>query len=158
MRDSEKLHKAQYETLAAFRYTLRRFLHFSEAAAQAAGITPQQHQALLAIKGFPGSDQVTVGQLAERLQLRHHSTVGLVDRLVTEKLVTRTASTTDRRQVLVQLTGRGEKTLENLTAMHREQLQQIGPELNALLERINFAGKPDGVAAKETRAPRKNAR
>src|SRR5260221_2588954 len=87
MAGSGKLIKAQYETLAAFRYALRRFIRFSEKAAEVAGITPQQHQALLAIKGFPGRDRVAVGELAERLQLHHHSTVGLIDRLVAEKLV-----------------------------------------------------------------------
>jgi DNA-binding MarR family transcriptional regulator len=132
-----KLHKAQYETLAAFRYELRRFLHFSETAAQAAGITPQWHQALLAVKGFPGRDQVTVGELAERLQLRHHSVVGLIDRLVAEKLVVRKPSAEDRRQVLIQLTGLGEKTLEKLSSLHHEQLKRIGPELSRLLERLN---------------------
>jgi DNA-binding MarR family transcriptional regulator len=134
---SKKLHQAQYETLAAFRYELRRFLHFSESAARATGITPQRHQALLAIKGFPGRDQVTVGELAERLQLRHHSTVELIDRLVAEKLVVRESSVEDRRQVLIQLTGRGEKTLERLSSLHHEQLKRIGPELSRLLERLN---------------------
>ena len=137
----DKLHKAQYETLAAFRYALRKFIHFSETAAQAAGITPQQHQALLAIKGFPGRDRITVGELAERLQLRHHSTVGLIDRLVMDKLVARAPSIADRRQVIIQLTSRGEKTLEKLSTMHRKQLQQIGPELSRLLDQINFIEK-----------------
>jgi DNA-binding MarR family transcriptional regulator len=137
----EKLRKAQYETLAAFRYALRRFIHFSERAAQAANVTPQQHQALLAIKGFPGRDCVTVGELAERLQLRHHSTVGLVDRLVVEKLVARAPSNEDRRQVLVQLTSRGEKTLEKLSALHHVQLKRIGPELSHLLERLDCTKK-----------------
>ena len=132
----EKLNKAQYETLAAFRYALRKFIHFSETAAQAAGITPQQHQALLAIRGFPGRDQVTVSELAERLQLRHHSAVGLVDRLVTEKLVARAPSKADRRQVYIQLTSRGRKTLENLSAMHHKQLKQLGPEFSLLFERL----------------------
>lgn len=132
----QKLRKAQYETLAAFRYALRKFIHFSEMAAETAGVTPQQHQALLAIKGFPGRDRVTVGELAERLQLRHHSAVGLIDRLVLEKLVARAASKADRRQVLVQLTNHGEKTLEKLSSTHRKQLKQIGPELNLLLERL----------------------
>jgi DNA-binding MarR family transcriptional regulator len=77
-----QLLKSQYETLAAFRYALRRFIRFSEGAAQAAGLTAQQYQALLAIKGFPARDKVTVGELAERLQLRHQSAVGLIDRLV----------------------------------------------------------------------------
>jgi DNA-binding MarR family transcriptional regulator len=137
MARSHKLRKAQYETLAAFRYALRRFIHFSETAAETAGITPQQHQALLSIKGFPGRDRVTVGELAERLQLRHHSTVGLIDRLVMEKLVSRAPSKEDRRQVLVQLTNRGKKTLEKLSALHHEQLKRIGPELSQLLERLN---------------------
>jgi len=137
MAATTKLGKEQYETLAAFRYALRRFIHFSEEAARDASITPQQHQALLAIKGFPGRDSITVGELAERLQLRHHSVVGLVDRLVLEKLVARTPAKEDRRQVLVQLTTRGEKTLEKLSALHHKQLQRIGPELGRLLDRIN---------------------
>jgi DNA-binding MarR family transcriptional regulator len=128
--------KAQYETLAALRYELRKFIHFSETAAQAAGITPQQHQALLAIRGFPGRDQVTVSELAERLQLRHHSAVGLVDRLVAEKFVSRIPSKEDRRQVFIQLTSRGKKTLENLSAMHHKQLKQLGPEFSLLFERF----------------------
>ena len=134
-----QLIKSQYETLAAFRYALRRFIHFSEEAAQAAGITAQQYQALLAIKGFPGRDNVTVGELAERLQLRHHSAVGLIDRLVAEKLVVRAPSAEDRRQVLIQLTRRGEKILEKLASVHREQLKRIGPEISQLLERLNSA-------------------
>jgi len=138
MARSKKLRKAQYETLAAFRYTLRRFIHFSETAAQAANVTPQQHQALLAIKGFPGRDCVTVGELAERLQLRHHSAVGLIDRLVMDKLVARAPSIVDRRQVFIQLTSRGEKTLEKLSTMHRKQLQHIGPEFSRLLEHLNY--------------------
>lgn len=137
----KRLNKAQYETLAAFRYALRKFTHFSEAAAEAAGVTPQQHQALLAIKGFPGRDQVTVGELAERLQLRHHSVVGLIDRLVLEKLVARSPSPTDRRQVLIQLTNRGEKTLEKLSSLHQEQLRHIGPELSRLLEQLDGASE-----------------
>ncbi len=130
------LSKAQYETLAAFRYALRQFLGFSEEQAAAAGVTPQQHQALLAIKGFPGRDRVTVGELAERLQLRHNSAVGLIDRLVSEKLVARSASPEDRRQVLIQLTSKGENVLENLSAVHREQLRRMGPEISQLLERL----------------------
>src|SRR5665811_983767 len=106
MAKTKQLSKSQYELLAAFRYALRQFLHFSEEAARAAGVTPQQHQALLAVKGFPGRDCVTVGELAERLQLRHHSVVGLIDRLVLEKLVARAPSAQDRRQVLIELTRR----------------------------------------------------
>jgi DNA-binding MarR family transcriptional regulator len=136
MTKTKQLSKSQYEMLAAFRYALRQFLHFSEEAAHAAGITPQQHQALLAVKGFPGRDCVSVGELAERLQLRHHSAVGLVDRLVAEKMVARTPSTRDRRQVYVQLTSRGENLLRSLSSAHNEQLKQIAPELILRLKQL----------------------
>ena len=136
MSGSKKLSKTQYETLAAFRYALRQFLHFSEEVALGAGITPQQHQALLAIKGFPKRDSITVSELAERLQLRHHSAVGLIDRLVEEKLVLRMPSKKDRRQVLTRLTPRGEKMLEKLSFAHSKQLKQMSPELKLLLSRL----------------------
>lgn len=136
MAKDKQLVKSQYETLAAFRYALRHFIHFSESAAQAAGITPQQHQALLAIKGFPGRERVTVGELAERLQLRHHSVVGLVDRLVAEKLVLRAACAEDRRRVFVELTSRGENVIARLSSAHSKELKRISPELNSLLKRL----------------------
>jgi DNA-binding MarR family transcriptional regulator len=132
-----QLSKSQYETLAAFRYALRRFIRFSDQAARKTGLTAQQYQALLAIKGFPQDDKVTVGKLAEQLQLRPHSAVGLLDRLAAENLVVRAASATDRRQVLIELTRRGEKTLEKLASAHRQQLKRIGPEITQLLDRLN---------------------
>lgn len=131
-----KITRAQYETLAEFRYALRKFLHFSEAAAEAVGVTPQQHQAMLAIKGFPGRDRVTMGELAERLQVRHHSAVGLVDRLVAEDYIRRVTDPNDRRLVHLALTARGEGVLEQLSATHREQLRRIGPQINRLLETL----------------------
>ena len=136
MAKTKQLSKTRYEMLAAFRYALRQFHHFSEEAVHAAGITPQQHQALLAIKGFPGRDCVTVGELAERLQLRHHSAVGLIDRLVAGKLVARAPSAQDRRQVFVRLTRRGENVLERLSAAHTEQLKRMGPELILRLKQL----------------------
>jgi len=136
MAKTKQLSKSQYELLAAFRYALRQFLHFSEEAARAAGITPQQHQALLAVKGFPGRDCVTVGELAERLQLRHHSAVGLVDRMVAERLAARAPSAQDRRQVYVQLTTRGQNVVERLSSAHSEQLKRIGPELILWLKQL----------------------
>jgi DNA-binding MarR family transcriptional regulator len=136
MAHTQPLSKAQYETLAAFRYALRQFHHFSEEEAQAAGITPQQHQALLAIKGFPGRDSVTVGELAQCLHLRHHSAVGLINRLVAEKLVARVPSDEDRRQVFVQLTRRGESVLESLSSAHTEQLKRMAPELILRLKQL----------------------
>jgi len=135
-RSAPELSKADYEALAALRYTLRLFLRFSEDAATAAGLAPQQHQALLAIKGFPGREQITIGELAERLQIQHHSAVGLVNRLVAEKHVAREASPEDRRKVLVALTPRGERLLAKLSAAHREELRRIGPGFRDLLDRI----------------------
>jgi DNA-binding MarR family transcriptional regulator len=131
-----RITNSQYETLSAFRYALRRFMHFSEEAARAAGITGQQYQALLAMKGFPSADKLTVGGLAQRLQLRHHSAVGLVDRLVAEKLVVRVPSTKDHREVIIRLTVRGETIVEKIAFLHREQFKQIGPEFSRLLEQI----------------------
>lgn len=131
-----KVGKAEYETLAALRYALRKFLRFSEEAAHAAGLTPQQHQALLAIKGFPGRDSITVGELAERLQLRHHSAVGLADRLVSSRWVVRKQDTVDRRQVYLSLSARGETVLQELSAAHKEQLRRVGPEIGQLLDRL----------------------
>src|SRR5512140_993499 len=110
--------KTEYEILAEFRYTLRRFMRFSESAAGKVGLTPQQHQALLAIKGFPGRERITIGELAERLQIRHHSAVGLVDRLAAEKLIKRSPGTEDRRQVYISLTAHGDAVIETLSALH----------------------------------------
>src|SRR5689334_23499716 len=132
-----QLSKAEYELLATFRYALRQFLRFSEEAARAAGIEPQQHQALLAIKGFPERDQITISELADRLQIRHHSAVGLVDRLVAHELLAREPAVGDRRQVYVHLTERGEGLLEQLTMAHQQELRRLGPELRALLGRLS---------------------
>jgi DNA-binding MarR family transcriptional regulator len=124
-RSSGRVTKAEYEALAAFRYNLRQFLHFSESAAETAGVTPRQHQALLAIKGFPGRDSATIGELAEQLQIAHHSAVGLVDRLVAQNLIIREASTADRRQVYVRLSGRGIEVLQKLTNAHKDELRRL---------------------------------
>ncbi|HTP07606.1 MAG TPA: MarR family transcriptional regulator [Anaerolineae bacterium] len=138
-----KVSKADYETLAAFRYTLRQFLHFSEEAARKVGLTPQQHQALLAIKGYPGRDYVTIGELAERLQIRHHSAVGLVDRLEAQNFVARQAAEDDRRQVYVQVTSRGLNLLEQLSATHRTELQRVGPQISQLLAQLEISGEEE---------------
>lgn len=131
-----KVTGARYEALAEFRYALRRFLRFSEEVAKTAGVTPQQHQALLAIKGFPGRDRITIGELAERLQILHHSAVGLANRLVAEDYVRRVPGKKDRRQVYLALTRRGETLLDKLTAVHREQLQRVGPQISLLLKSL----------------------
>ena len=106
--------KAEYERLSAFRYALRQFLSFSEEAAKAAGLTVQQHQALLTIKGFPGRDHITNGELAEWLQIKHHSAVGLVDRLAASGLIGRAHDEVDHRRVYVRLTDQGLAVLEKL--------------------------------------------
>lgn len=133
---SPRTTKTEYETLAEFRHALRLFMRFSEAAAEGAGLTPQAHQAMLAIMGYPGRDFVSIGELAERLQVRHHSAVGLVDRLEAQKLVLRQASKEDRRQVHVRLTARGLAILEKLSAAHQGELRRVGPHLRALLSRV----------------------
>ena len=128
--------KSEYEELAAFRYFLRKFLHFSENAVRDVGMTLHQHEALLAIRGFPERDHVNMGELAERLQVKHNAAVGLVDRLAAEGLVERKAGETDRRQVYVVLTARGEELLARLAAIHREELQRLGPQLYDQLGRL----------------------
>lgn len=136
MAAAQSLSKEQYETLAAFRFALRRFLRFSESAAASAGCTPQQYQALLAIKGFPGRESMTVRELAERLQIKHHSAVGLIDRLAAERLVARCPSGEDRRRVQIRLAPRGERVIQRLAPAHREQLRRMGPEISRLLRRL----------------------
>lgn len=130
-----KLGKADYILLAQFRYTLRKFLGFSEAAADAHGVAPQQYQALLAIEGFPGRNWVTIGELAEQMRIVHHSAVGLVDRMAALRLVRRTPSQEDRRRVQVTLTAKGRNVLEKLLRLHREELKTVGPTLIGLLHR-----------------------
>lgn len=141
------LAKQDYELLAHFRYALRKFLGFSEAAAARHGVTPQQYQVLLAIEGFPGRNWVTVGELAEQMQVAHHSAVGLVDRMEALRLVRRSASKEDRRRVQVSLTTRGLAILEKLYRAHRAELQSVGPELIGLLHRASFPSQvgPDSA-------------
>ncbi len=127
-----------FEALADFRYHIRRFLHFSDQAARRCAIEPKHHQLLLAAKGFPAEsgEGPTVGYLAERLQLRHHSTVELIDRLVSEGLVERRTAERDRRQVIVTLTRAGEKILRKLSDEHLRELRETGPALVAALAAI----------------------
>ena len=138
-----RITQSEYETLAAFRYSLRQFLHFSEDAAQSVGLTPQQHQALLSIKGFPGRDKITITELAERMQIRHQSAVGLADRLMRQGLLVREQSLTDRRQVYVTLSSKGLAILEQLSAIHKEELRRMLPELQQLVEQLST----DGITA-----------
>ena len=125
----KKLVKADFEALSEFRYQLRRFLRFSEQVARTAGLEPQQHQLLLAIKGLPQERQPTIGTLAERLQIAPHSMVELIDRLVERDFIQRHRDETDQRRVLVTLTPRGEEVLWNISLAHRAELRSSGPTL-----------------------------
>lgn len=127
---------AEYRSLAAFRYEIRKFLAFSEQAARAAGIEPQQHQLLLALRGLPLGARPTIGTLAERLAIRHHTAVALVDKLEDRGLLRRERAATDRREVLLTLTPEGQELLRELSALHRQQLRTVGPSMVAALSAI----------------------
>lgn len=130
----EEISKADYQALAEFRYQIRRFIHYSEQVARSAGLEPQQHQVLLAIKGLPDGKQATIGEIAERLQLQHHSTVELVNRLSEHGYVERRRDEEDQRRVLVFLTRQGEEILQQLSAFHLAELRSTGPTLVKTLE------------------------
>jgi DNA-binding MarR family transcriptional regulator len=130
----DRLTVADYQALAEFRYELRRFERFSERAARAVGLEPQQHQLLLAVKGTPAGAQATIGLLAERLQVRHHTAVELVDRMEARGLVRRSRAGADRRRVFVHLTPRAEAVLPRLSHTHRTELRSVAPALRRTLD------------------------
>ena len=125
----DDLVKADYEALARFRFAIRRYLRVSEETVRALGLTPQHYQLLLAIKGFPDRDWATIRELAERLQLRHHSVVGLVDRAQRQGLITRSPHPDERRAVAISLTNEGALALSRLVQFHRELLRQMADAL-----------------------------
>ena len=126
-----------YEALAEIRYLGRKFLRFSKDLLRAtAGLNPEQYEALLAVKAFSSEKGVTISQLSERLQIKHHSTVNIVDRLVERKLVTRVAGQADRRQRHVALTAKGEKLIEELAAVHWRELRNRSGDMITTLERL----------------------
>ena len=133
----EPLSTHDYQRLSAFRYLIRCFLEFSEAAAVEAGLTTRQHQALLAIKGAKDGALPTIGYLATRLRIQHHSAVELVDRLVQSGLVSREQNQTDRRQVKLQLTATAERLLAALSSIHLGELKRMKPTLLALLDQVD---------------------
>ncbi|MGH2493736.1 MAG: MarR family winged helix-turn-helix transcriptional regulator [Ktedonobacteraceae bacterium] len=120
---------SEYQALAEFRYELRRFLRFSEEAARTVGLEPQQHQLLLTLKGLPGNRAATVGELAERLQIQHHSAVELINRMVERDLIERARDENDQRRVNVSLTKNGDEVLRKLSLLHHEELRTTGPAL-----------------------------
>lgn len=131
-----KLTRDEYRTLSEFRYLIRHFLDFSEKEAARSGLTARQHQALLAIKGFPQDDCPTVGDLAERLGIQHHSAVELADRLVTAGLVLRRHDVDDRRRVRLSLTSSAETRLAGLSATHLEELRRLRPALLQIIDQL----------------------
>jgi DNA-binding MarR family transcriptional regulator len=141
-----------YQALAEFRYQIRRFLFFSEQVARSAGLEPQQHQLLLALKGLPDGARPRIGELAERLQLQHHSTVELANRLAAGGYVRRSRAGDDRREVLLALTAKGEKVLRDLSVHHRDELRTQGLVLVAALKRVTGSRKAPGPRRRAARA------
>jgi DNA-binding MarR family transcriptional regulator len=133
-----KMSKADFERLAHFRYQLRRFLRFSEEVSRRHGITSLQYLLMLQIKGFPGREWATVGELAERLQAKHHGVVSLISRCEANGLVRRSISNSDKRRVEVKLTGKGDECLEQLADLHRVELRSLRGE-SAVLDLPAFS-------------------
>ena len=133
---TESIAQDDYQRLAEVRYQIRRYVSFSERAARGAGLEPRQYQLMLMIKGLPDGAQPTIGVLADRLKIQHHSAVELVNRLVERGLVTRQRGESDRRQVFVKLTEEGERTLESLVNSHLEEIRSVGPELVRALNSV----------------------
>ncbi|HTJ89707.1 MAG TPA: MarR family transcriptional regulator [Acidocella sp.] len=133
---SDQLTDHDYKTLAAIRYALRRFIQFSEAAARSAGLTPQQHQALLGIRAADQS-ALSIGELAEFLMVKPHSASELADRLTTLGLVGRRPEATDRRVMKLHLTEAGEAALLSLSVTHRDEVRRLRPLLSELLVKLD---------------------
>jgi DNA-binding MarR family transcriptional regulator len=138
-----KLTADDYRSLSEFRYQIRRFFHFSEQAALAAGLSPQQHQLLLALKGLPEGLEPNIGEVAKRLLIRHHSAVGLAERLVLNGFIRKRQSREDRRHVLLEITAKGETILQKLSISHRGQIEFVDAGLiQALDKRIKSFTEP----------------
>jgi DNA-binding MarR family transcriptional regulator len=131
----EQLSQGDYETLAAFRYELRRFLQFSEQAAKSVGLTPQQHQALLAIRAAPVGG-LAIGELAEQLFVQPHSASELADRLIAQDLLKRETAGDDRRRTCLRLTPAAIERLDRLSPAHRAEVVRMRPTLNSILRRL----------------------
>jgi DNA-binding MarR family transcriptional regulator len=137
----KRLTLSDYQALAEFRFQIRQFLHFSERAVQASGLERGQYQLMLAIKGIPEGVRPRIRELANRMQIQHHSAVELVNRLEAGGYVTRERAQQDRREVLLALTPKGEKVLAELALHHHEELQSAAPALVAALRRVMVGGK-----------------
>jgi DNA-binding MarR family transcriptional regulator len=132
-----RLGATDYDNLAAFRYLLRKFLRFSKDFLKAeANLNSEQYEALLAIKALSSDDGVTISDLSERLQVKHHSAVNIVDRLVGRKLIRREAGPRDRREKHLELTPAGVNLLDKLATVHRKELRHRSGEMIAALEKL----------------------
>ena len=123
------LSRSEYEMLAAFRYSLRQFLSFSEKAAQGVGLTQQQYQALLVVRAHAGPGLITISDLAAQMLIKHHSAVGMVNRLEQQGMVRREPLADDGRKVGIRLTPTGQRVFDRLASSHRGELRRIGPDL-----------------------------
>lgn len=146
-----------YRRLLAFRDGLRRFEHWSKQSASAAGLTPAQHQLLLAVRGHSDPRGPTVGDLADHLLLHHHSAVGLVERTVASGLVSRHEDRDDRRVVRVRLTARGAAALAKLSALHLEELSRLPGRLSGLWRGLEAPARPRRVQGRVLRRPQPSA-
>lgn len=130
------LSDAEYQALSELRYRLRTFLSFSESEARSVGLEPRQHQLLLAIRGLPPGERPTIRTLADRLVLKHHTVVEMIDRLEAQELVKREADALDGRVVLVRILPRGRAMLDRLSIAHRDELAKTAPALLAALQTL----------------------
>jgi DNA-binding MarR family transcriptional regulator len=151
-----KISSADYRALAAFRHEIRKFIAFSEQAARAAGVEPQQHQLLLAVRGLPEGLRPTIGVIAERLCVKHHTTVALADKLEAAGLIQRERSAEDRREVLLRLTRDGDTLLRALSSLHQEQLRTAGPAVIVALQKV-LEPAPASEAPAARKAPTNRA-
>jgi DNA-binding MarR family transcriptional regulator len=154
----KRLTLADYQALAEFRYQIRKFLHFSEEAVQAAGLERGQYQLMLAIKGIPEGVRPRIRELANRMQIQHHSAVELINRLERGGYVRRERALDDRREVLLALTPRGERVLAELALHHHEELQSAAPALVSALRRVMRGGKNGSGEESGCRQPKAKAR
>jgi len=149
MSTSVKIDSQQLQSLAEFRYTLRRFLHFSEQAAAQAALQPQQHQLMLQIAGAPEGVETTISYIAERLGLRHHSVVELSKRCAEAGLVERMHTTPDHRCVILRLTPTGDSALQALSEAHAQELYELAPRLIGALTRIRKSSSKSAEVSPE---------
>jgi len=145
MVSTSAMSSAEFRALAEFRYRIRIFLNRSEQAARKVGLEPQHYMLLLALRGLPQDREPSIRELAERLQLRHHSVVELVDRLERRSLLRRERSRTDRRQVILHLTPRGERILTRLAAQRIDELRTAAPLLVRALTSVIRPTKRGGT-------------